>query len=41
MSEINNSYNSDFILYTSTSGEVKVNVFLQDENVWLSQKAIS
>jgi len=33
--------NSDFILYSSSSGDVKVNVFLQDENVWLSQKAIA
>lgn len=38
---MSNPIHSDFILYTSTSGDIKVNVFLQDENVWLSQKAIS
>jgi hypothetical protein len=30
-----------FILYTAPSGEVRVDVLLQDETVWLSQKAIS
>ena len=33
--------NSDFILYSSSNGDIRVNVFLQDENVWLSQKAIA
>src|SRR5690606_13420542 len=33
--------NSDFILYTSSDGEVKVDVFLQDETVWLTQKSIA
>lgn len=32
--------NSDFILYTSSDGEVKVDVFLQDETVWLTQAAM-
>lgn len=33
--------NSDFLLYSSANGDVKVNVFLKDENIWLSQKAIA
>lgn len=32
--------NSDFILYTSKDGEVRVDVFLNDETVWLTQKAM-
>ena len=32
---------SDFILYTSNEGEVNIDVFLQDETIWLTQKAIS
>ena len=31
---------SEFLLYTSQSGEVKVDVLLQDETVWLTQKAL-
>ena len=31
---------SSFILYTSQSGDVKVDVLLQDETVWLTQKAM-
>ncbi|MDD5151749.1 MAG: virulence RhuM family protein [Flavobacterium sp.] len=34
------SNNSDFILYTSPDGEVRVDVFVNDETVWLTQKAI-
>ncbi|WP_262497399.1 hypothetical protein [Flavobacterium psychrotolerans] len=34
------SNNSDFILYTSQNGEVRVDVFVNDETVWLTQKAI-
>jgi hypothetical protein len=34
------SNNSDFILYTSADGEVRVDVFVNDETVWLAQKAI-
>ena len=33
-------YNSDFILYTSQDGEVRVDVFVNDETVWLTQKAM-
>ncbi|RAI94768.1 virulence RhuM family protein [Algoriphagus yeomjeoni] len=36
MSDVNN-----FLLYTAPSGEVRVQVFLQDESVWLTQKAMS
>jgi len=30
-----------FLLYTSPNGEIRVDVLLQDETVWLTQKAIS
>jgi len=32
---------SDFLLYTSNDGKVNIEVFLQDETIWLTQKAIS
>ena len=32
---------SNFILYTGNDGKVNVDVFLQDETIWLTQKAIS
>lgn len=32
--------NSDFILYTSQDGEVRVDVFVFNESVWLTQKAM-
>jgi len=35
-----NYQNSDFILYTSQDGEVRVDVFVNDETVWLTQKAL-
>jgi hypothetical protein len=31
---------SNFILYTSNSGDIKVNVFLENETIWLTQKSI-
>ncbi|MFA4957868.1 MAG: RhuM family protein [Candidatus Methanoperedens sp.] len=31
---------SDFILYTGKDGKVNIDVFLQDETVWLTQNAI-
>lgn len=34
------SNNSDFILYTSQDGEVRVDVFVNNETVWLTQKAM-
>ncbi|HOD41552.1 MAG: hypothetical protein BWY32_02701 [bacterium ADurb.Bin243] len=42
--KINNelsNYQSNFLLYTSDSGKVKVEVFFKDETVWLTQKAIA
>jgi hypothetical protein len=39
MSNINPN-NSDFILYTSQDGEVRVDVFINNETVWLTQKAM-
>jgi hypothetical protein len=33
--------NADFILYTSPDGEVRVDVFVNDETVWLTQKAMA
>ena len=35
------SNNSDFILYTSPDGEVRVDVFVNEETVWLTQKAVA
>ena len=32
--------NSEIILYTTQDGDVKVEVILQDESVWLTQKAM-
>ena len=32
---------SDFILYTSSSGDIKADVFLKDETVWLTQKSMA
>jgi hypothetical protein len=29
---------TEFILYNSPNGEVKVDVFLHNENIWLTQK---
>lgn len=31
---------SNFMLYTAHNGDVKVDVFLQDETIWLTQKAM-
>lgn len=31
---------SNFLLYTGSDGKVNIDVFLQDETVWLTQKAI-
>jgi len=31
---------TDFLLYTSATGDIKIDVFLNDETVWLTQKAI-
>lgn len=36
-----NSKKSDFLLYTSPDGEVRVEVFFQDETIWLTQKRMA
>ena len=32
---------TEFLLYTSSDGDIKVEAFLHDENIWLSQKSIA
>jgi hypothetical protein len=32
---------NNFVLYTDDNGEVKVEVFLQNEKIWLTQKAMA
>jgi len=32
---------NEIILYSTPQGDIKVEVFLQDETVWLTQKAIT
>jgi len=32
---------SNFLLYTGSDGKVKIEVFIQDETVWLTQKAMA
>jgi hypothetical protein len=32
---------NNFILYTDSNGEVKLNVFIEDETIWLSQKLMA
>ena len=36
----NNSF-TEFLLYTTPNGKVKIEIFLRNENVWLTQKKIS
>ena len=36
----NNSF-TEFLLYTTPNGKVKVEIFLRDENIWLTQKRIA
>ncbi|MCI8486664.1 MAG: hypothetical protein HFJ20_06290, partial [Clostridia bacterium] len=33
--------NNDIIIYTSDDGQVKIEVRLEDENVWLTQNAMA
>jgi hypothetical protein len=33
--------NNDFVLYTAPNGDIKIQVVLSDETIWLTQKAIS
>jgi hypothetical protein len=37
---VNNSF-AEFLLYTTPNGNVKVEIFLRDENIWLTQKLIA
>ena len=32
---------SEFLLYTSSEGDVKIEVFFQDETAWLTQKKMA
>jgi hypothetical protein len=32
---------SEFLLYSSDNGDIKIDVFLRDENIWLTQKKMS
>lgn len=32
---------SDFILYTAPSGEVRIEIYVQNETVWLTQQKIA
>ena len=32
---------TNFLLYTGNDGKINIEVFLQDETIWLTQKAIS
>lgn len=36
----NNSF-TEFLLYTTPDGKVKVEIFLKDENIWLTQDKIA
>ena len=36
----NNSF-TEFMLYTAPDGKVKVEIFLHNETIWLTQKAIA
>ncbi len=36
-----NNRKTDFLIYTAPSGDIKVEVFLHKENIWLSQKKMS
>ena len=35
-----NDEHANFLIYKAKDGEVRVDVFLQDETLWLTQKAI-
>ncbi len=32
---------TEFLLYTTPNGKVRVEIFLHDENIWLTQKLIA
>ena len=39
--QITNQENNNIIIYTSDDGQVKIEVRLEDENVWLTQNAMA
>ena len=38
---IKNNTFTEFLLYTDPNGKVKVEIFLRDENIWLTQAKIA
>lgn len=40
LQSLNNSF-TEFLLYTAPSGKVKIEIFLRDENIWLTQEKIA
>nr|MBC8362768.1 virulence RhuM family protein [Candidatus Desulfatibia profunda] len=41
MKKITESNKNNFLIYTSDTGDIKIDVFLKDETVWLTQKNIA
>jgi hypothetical protein len=41
MTLINTDQLTEFLLYKTPSGDIKVEVFLHDENLWLTQKRMA
>ena len=39
--QITNQENNKIIIYTSDDGQIKIEVRLEDENVWLTQNAMA
>ena len=37
---LDNSF-SEFLIYTTPNGKVKIEVFIRDENIWLTQDKIA
>lgn len=38
---MNSKSNSKIILYTAPNGDARVNVYVEDETVWLTQKSMA
>jgi len=38
---VKKSEKNEMVIYTSEKGDVKIEVFLKDENLWLTQKKIA
>lgn len=38
---VKKSKKNEMVIYTSEKGDVKIEVFLKDENLWLTQKKIA